>query len=167
LLIKKTILFFSIITASGLVMITLYNLIVDAKSWGADIPASIQTARNYYNRVDPRNFFAIIAPINQILILLVIILFWKDSVLLRKYFLVSFFLYAVIALLTFVYFIPRDIIIFNSPIGGHIENIRTALAQWKCMNWIRTLLGLAGVLFTCKGLDSYYKIHRPDRTRET
>jgi hypothetical protein len=75
-------------------MITIYNHIVDAKSWDADIPASIMTARNYYSRVDPRNFFAIIAPINQALILLVIILFWKYSVLLRIYFSVSFFLYA-------------------------------------------------------------------------
>jgi len=159
-LLKKTILFLSIITASGLVMITLYNLIVDAKSWGADIPASIQTARNYYSRVDPRKFFAIIAPINQVLILLAIILFWKDSKSLRLYFSISFLLYAIIGLLTALYFIPRDIIIFSSPIEGHTENIKTALAQWKLMNWVRTLLGLTGVLFTCKGLDTYYKIHR-------
>ena len=166
--IKKVILFLSIISASGLVMITIYNLIVDAKSWGADIPASIQTARNYYSRVDPRNFFAIIAPINQALILLVIILFWKYSVLLRIYFSVSFFLYAIIAVLTFVYFIPRDIIIFNSPVEGHIENIKKALAQWKCMNWVRSILGLTGVLFTCMGLDSYYKIkiYRPERIQD-
>ena len=160
---KKLILFLSIITASGLVMITIYNLIVDAKSWGSDIPASILTARNYYSRVDPRNFFAIIAPINQSLILLTIILFWKDSVSLRIYFIVSFCLYAIIALLTLVYFIPRDKIIFGSPIGANTEQIKTALSQWKCMNWIRTLLGLAGVLSSCKGLDIYYKIPRPER----
>src|SRR5712675_1931227 len=113
---KKLILFLSIISASGLLMITIYNLIVDAKSWGADIPASIQTARNYYSRVDPRNFFAIVAPINQVLISLTIILFWKDSTSLRVYFSISFLLYASIAALTFIYFIPRDVIIFTSPI---------------------------------------------------
>ena len=157
---KKLILFLSIISASGLLMITIYNLVVDAKSWGVDIPASIQTARNYYNQVDPRNFFAIIAPINQFLILLTIILFWKDSVSLRLYFSISFLLYAIIATLTFFYFIPRDIIIFSSPIEGHIEQIKTAISQWKSMNWIRSFLGLAGVLFTCKGLDTFYKIHQ-------
>ena len=156
---KKLILFLSIISASGLVMITLYNLIVDAKSWGADIPASILTVRDYYKHVDPRNFFAIIAPINQSLILLTIILFWKDGKTVRTYFSISFLLYAVIGLLTFVYFIPRDIIIFTSPIEGHTEEIETALSQWKIMQWVRSLIGLAGILFSFKGLDSYYKLH--------
>ncbi|HSV12271.1 MAG TPA: hypothetical protein VLI68_15945 [Hanamia sp.] len=157
---KKLILFLSIISASGLLMITIYNLVVDAKSWGADIPTSIQTARDYYNKVDPRNFFAIIAPINQFLILLTIILFWKDSISLRIYFSVSFFSYAIIAVLTFIYFVPRDIIIFTSPIEGHAEQIRTALSQWKDMNWLRSLLGLVGILFSFKGLDTFYKIHQ-------
>ena len=140
-------------------MITIYNLIVDSKSWGADIPASIQTARNYYSQVDPRNFFAIIAPINQFLILLTIILFWKDSISLRLYFSMSFLLYAIIAILTFVYFVPRDIIIFSSLIKGHTEQIKTALLQWRTVNWLRSLLGLAGILFTFKGLDIFYKTH--------
>jgi hypothetical protein len=39
---KKAILFLSIICASGLTIVSIYNTVVDAKSWGADIPASIQ-----------------------------------------------------------------------------------------------------------------------------
>ena len=158
---KKLILFLSIISASGLVMITIYNLLVDANSWGSNIPSSIQTARDYYSQVDPRNFFQFVAPINQLLILATIILFWKDSVSLRLYFLIAFFLYAIIAILTFVYFIPRDMIIFTSPIENtaHIER---ALSQWKQMNWVRSILGLAGVLCTFKGLDCFYNIqNRP------
>ena len=156
---KKIIVFLSVICASGLVMVTIYNLIVDAKSWSSDIPASIKTVRDYYKHVDPRNFFAIVAPINMILIVLSIILFWKDSFSIRTYFCISFFLYAIIAALTFVYFIPRDMIIFTAPIEGHTEQIKTALSQWKNMNWLRTLLGLAGVMFTIKGIDRFYKTH--------
>ena len=155
---KKLIVFLSVICASGLVMVTIYNLIVDAKSWGADIPSSIQTVRDYYKHVDPRNFFVIIAPINMALIVLAIILFWKDSTSIRTYFILSFLLYAIIAGLTFLYFIPRDLIIFTAPIEGHTEQIRAALSQWKNMNWLRTLLGLTGVMFTIKGLDAFYKI---------
>lgn len=157
---KKIIPFLSIICASGLVMVTIYNLIVDAKSWGANIPDSIQTVRDYYRYVDPRNFFAIVAPINMVLILLSIILFWKVSVSIRTYFCISFLLYALIAILTFVYFIPRDMIIFTQPIEGHTEQIKTALSQWENMNWLRTVLGLTGVMFTIKGIDTFYKIQR-------
>jgi len=141
-------------------MITIYNFFVDFKSWGADIPASIQTARNYYNQVDPRNFFQIIAPINQFLILLAIILFWKDSISLRVYFSISFLLYAIIGILTVIYFVPRDIIIFTSPIEGHTEQIKKALSQWRDMQWVRSLLGFVGILFTFKGLDTFYKIYQ-------
>jgi hypothetical protein len=158
-MLKKNIASLSIICASGLVMVTIYNLIVDAKSWGADIPASIETVRDYYKHADPRNFFAIVAPINMVLILLSIILFWKDSVSVRTYFIISFLLYAVIAALTFVYFVPRDRIIFTMPIEGHVEQIKTALSQWKTMNWLRTFIGLAGVMFSVKAVDTFYKIH--------
>jgi hypothetical protein len=137
-------------------MVTVYNTIVDAKSWGSDIPNSIQAARDYYKHVDPRRFYAIMGPPNMLLSLLTIILFWKDGVSLRAYFGASFLLYAAILILTFTYFIPRDLIIFTWPLD-HIEEIRTAVSQWGQMNWLRTLLGLTGVLFSFKGLDTFYK----------
>jgi hypothetical protein len=153
---KKLILFLSIICASGLTMVTIYNSVVDAKSWGSDIPASIQTARDYFQHVDPRRFYVIAGPVNLILILLTLILFWKDSVSLRFYFAASFAAYAAILILTLAYFIPRDLILFTWSIPDHLEQIRTASAQWSAMNWLRSLLGLAGVLFSFKGLDTYY-----------
>src|SRR5215472_16299271 len=87
---KIAILCLSIMVASGLVMVTVYNTLVDAKSWSSDIPASIQTARDYYKYVDPRRFYAIIGPANMLLALLTIILFWKDGASPRLYFAVSF-----------------------------------------------------------------------------
>jgi len=154
---KKAILFLSIIFASGLVMVTVYNTVVDAKSWGSDIPASIQAARDYYKHVDPRRFYAIIGPPNLLLSLLTIIFFWKDGISLRLYFASSFLLYLAVVILTFTYFFPRDLILFTWAIPDHIEEIRTAASQWSEINWLRTLFGLAGVLFSFKGLDRYYK----------
>jgi hypothetical protein len=58
--------------------------------------------------------------------------------------------------LTLAYFVPRDLILFTWSIPDHLEQIRTASAQWNYMNWLRSLLGLAGVLFSFKGLDTYY-----------
>jgi hypothetical protein len=160
---KKSILFLSIICASGLTMVSIYNTIVDANSWGSDIPTSIQAARDYYQHVDPRGFYAVVGPINQVLILLTIILFWKDSVSLRFYFGSSFVLYAAIVILTLVYFVPLDLILFTSSIPDHLEKIRAASAQWRHLNWIRSLLGLAGVLFSFKGLNTYYNTRASDK----
>lgn len=157
---KKLILFLSIICASGLTLVTVYNRTVDAQSWASDIPASIETARSYFQHVDPRRFFTVVGPINQLLILLTIVLFWKDGVSLRVYFAVSFVMYAAIFAVTFAYFIPRDLILFTWSIPDHLEQIRTAAAEWRHMNWLRTLLGLIGVLFSFEGLDVYYESTR-------
>lgn len=154
---KKTILFISIIAAAGLTMVTVYNSLVDFKSWSEDVPSSIQVAREYYKHIDPRTFFSIVAPINQIAILLTVILFWRSSIRIRTNFIVSFFIYAGIGALTAFYFIPRDIIIFARPIEGNIEVIKTALHEWQYMNWVRTVLGLIGIFFSVKGFDLYYK----------
>src|SRR5215471_13372295 len=125
---KIAILYLSVMVASGLVMVTVYNTLVDAKSWSSDIPSSIQTARDYYKAVDPRRFYAIIGPPNMLLSLLTIILFWKNGAS-RPYFAASFVLYAAILVLTFAYFIPRDLILFTGPMRDHIDEIRTAASQ--------------------------------------
>jgi Anthrone oxygenase len=153
---KKLILFLSIICASGLTMVSIYNSVVDAKSWSSDIPASIQAARTYFQHVDPRRFYEVAGPVNLVLIALTLILFWKESVPVRFYFAASLASYAAILILTLAYFIPRNLILFTSSISDHLEQIRTASAQWSAMNWLRALLGLAGVLFSFKGLDTYY-----------
>jgi hypothetical protein len=153
---KKLILFLSIICGSGLTMVSIYNTVVDARSWGSDIPASIQTARDYFQHVDPRRFYEVAGPVNLILIVVTLILVWKDSVSLRFYFAASLASYAAILILTLAYFVPRNLILFTWSIPDHLEQIRRASAQWSAMNWIRSLLGLAGVLFSFKGLDSYY-----------
>jgi hypothetical protein len=109
-------------------MVSIYNTLVDAKSWGSDIPASIHTARNYYQHVDPRRFYVIVGPINQLLVLLTTILFWKQSPRLRVYFSASFVLYAAIVILTLTYFVPRDLILFTSAIG-HVGETQVASSR--------------------------------------
>src|SRR5215472_19267072 len=120
MLMKKSILFLSIICASGLTMVSIYNTIVDAESWSSNIPTSIQTARDYFQHVDPRRFFTVAGPVNLILIVLTLVLFWKDSVRIRAYFATSLVLYAAIVVVTLVYFVPRDLILFTWPIPDHV-----------------------------------------------
>src|SRR5438270_13629801 len=160
---KKLMLFLSIICASGLTMVSIYNTVVDAKSWSSDIPASIQTARDYFEHVDPRRFYVVVGPVNLVLILLTLIVFWSDSVSLRYYFAAALACYAAILILTLAYFIPRDLILFTWSIPDHLELIRTASVQSSVMNWLRSLLGLAGVFFSLEGLDTHYGA-RSERT---
>ncbi|PYM00112.1 MAG: hypothetical protein DMF19_10695 [Verrucomicrobia bacterium] len=120
----------------------------------------MQAARDYFQHVDPRRFYEVAGPVNLVLIVLTLILFWKDSASLRFYFAASFACYAAILILTLAYFVPRNLILFTWSISDHLEQIRTASAPWSAMNWLRALLGLAGVLFSFKGLDAYYDTRR-------
>jgi hypothetical protein len=65
-----------------------------------------------------------------------------------------------IVALTFAYFIPRDLILYTWSIPDHLDQIRTAAAARSRMNWLRSLLELVGVLFSFKGLDSYYQTEK-------
>ena len=62
-----------------------------------------------------------------------------------------------IVAMRFAYFIPRDLILYTWSIPDHLDQIRTAAAARSRMNWLRSLLGLVGVLFSFKGRDSYYQ----------
>ena len=157
---KKLILFLSITLAAGLLLTNIYNSLVDATSWGSDIPSSIQTARDYFRTVNPGNFFRIFSPVNQVLALLTLILFWKTSKTVRLFFAVALVLSVANDIFTFAYFYPRNSIMFETPIAENIEQIKTAWTQWNLMNWIRSLVGAIGLFFSCKGLDAVYKAEK-------
>lgn len=155
---KIAVAFLSIFMASGLTMVTVYNTLVDAKSWGASVPGSIQTARDYYRDVDPRRFYLAAGPPTVVLGLLTMIAFWQDSVSLRLYFGASAVCYILIVVLTIAYFVPRDLVLFREPLHDHVDKVRLAVGQWSRMNWVRTLLGCAGVSCAVRGLDLFYRL---------
>lgn len=153
---KQIFLFASIALASGLLFTNIYNSLIDAKSWGADIPNSIETARNYFKAVNPGNFFRIFSPLNQILALLVLILFWKVSPSSRIYLGVALLLYVLGDVFTFAYFYPRNDIMFKDAQLDEIYTIRNAWIGWNNMNWLRSLIVLIGLIFSFLALHKTY-----------
>ncbi|HEY1869640.1 MAG TPA: DUF1772 domain-containing protein [Chitinophagaceae bacterium] len=155
-MLKIIFLFASILVASGLLMTNMYNSIVDAKAWGYNIPASIQTTREYFKAVNPGNFFRIFSPLNQVLSLLVLILFWKSSSAIRLYLGLAFIFYVTADILTFAYFYPRNDILFKGAQLADVELLRTTSKQWVQMNWVRSSIVLIGVFFSFLALHKIY-----------
>ena len=100
-------LFASTSLASGLLFANIYTSLIDTKSWGAGIPQSVETAREYFKTVEPKRFFRMIAPANLAAALLVLILFWKFSVTVRIYSGMALTLYICVDVFTFTYFYSR------------------------------------------------------------
>ncbi|MBX2934283.1 MAG: hypothetical protein KF825_08555 [Ferruginibacter sp.] len=61
--------------ASGLLFTNIYYSMIDAKSWGNDIPGLIEAASEYFKAVNTRDFSRIFSPINQVLTGVAFILF--------------------------------------------------------------------------------------------
>jgi hypothetical protein len=152
---KNTILFLSIAVASGALFINVYNSVVDAASWGSHIPESIETARQYYSTVTPATFLRVFSPLNQILALLALILFWKAAPSVRKYLGIALVMYIVTDVLTFGYFYPRIAIMFET--GTDIKDLTQAWQEWDAMNWVRSFVILVGVFFSSLSLHKIYK----------
>jgi uncharacterized membrane protein len=158
---KSIILFASVSIASGLLLANIYTSIVDARSWGSDIPNSISAAREYFKTVNPGDFFRIFSPANQLLGLLVLVLFWKTSPSVRLCAAVAFVLYLLAEGLTFKYFYPRNDIMFRTASLTDIDLLKKTWSQWNTMNWVRSAILLGGIIFSFLTLYKYYltRIH--------
>jgi uncharacterized membrane protein len=153
---KTIILFASISVASGLLLVNIYTSLVDARSWGSDIPNSIAAAREYYKTVNPGNFFRIFSPINQALGLLVLVLFWKTSPSIRLFAAIAFVMYILAEGLTFQYFYPRNDILFKTARLSDTDLLRKTWSEWNTMNWVRTSALLVGLIFSFLSLHKFY-----------
>ena len=153
---KTTFLFASIAIASGLIFVNLYTSIVDARSWGSDIPESFATAREYFKTVNPGHFFRIFSPINQLLGVLVLMLFWKSAPGIRIYLVVALVMYLVAEGLTFQYFYPRNDIMFRTAQLSDIDLLKKTWSQWNIMNWVRTFVLVIGVICSSLSLHKWY-----------
>jgi hypothetical protein len=161
---KKIILFASISIASGLLFVNLYTSLVDAKSWGSDIPNSIATSREYFKTVSPGNFFRIFSPVNQVLGLVVLMLFWKSSPSIRLCLGTAFVLYVLGDVFTFAYFYPRNDIMFKTAHLTDAALLRKTWSEWNMMNWVRSLIILAGLFFSFLSLHKVYSLQEKIKT---
>jgi hypothetical protein len=153
---KLLLLFASTALASGLLFANIYTSLVDARSWGSGIPQSIETAREYFKTVNPANFFRIIAPLNLVVGLLALIMFWKVSATVRIYLGVALALYVCVDVLTFAYFYPRNAIMFEKGSLTDVDTLKNALTGWRAMNWVRSLIIFAGLVFSFLALRKIY-----------
>src|SRR5436190_15427767 len=153
---KKIVLFSSISLASGLLFANLYTSLIDARSWGADIPNSIAAAREYFKIVNPGNFFRIFSPINQGLGIVALILFWKASPTIRLSLGIALVLYLLAEGLTFGYFFPRNDIMFRNAQLTDVDLLKKTWSEWNTMNWVRTCILFAGVCFSWISLHRIY-----------
>jgi len=144
---RKLSLALAISLAAGLLFTNIYTSVVDARNWGANIPASIQTARDYFKTTNPGTFYRIFSPANQVAGLLALILCWRAGKKARLYCAIAFLFAVGTDMLTFAYFYPRNDIMFKSSLVTNLDAIKAAWGQWSFMNWLRSLICAVTLVF--------------------
>ena len=151
---QKIVLFLSITLASGILFANVYTSVVDARSWGSNIPESLQAARIYFKEVNPATFFRTVSPLNLMLALLALILLWGSGPSARMFLAIALGCYVLTDVFTFAYFYPRNEIMFVS--GTDPGTMSKAWSEWNAMNWLRSAIIFAGVCCTFIALDKIY-----------
>jgi hypothetical protein len=152
---KKVFAFVSLGIMAIILGVNVYNSIVDARNWGANIPDSILAARSYFKVANPGVFFRVASPLNQLFALLVLVVCWKSGKSVRLYFGLVFLSAVLAEALTFAFFFPRNEILFLGA-EGNVGVLMKAWAEWSRMNWVRSLLLAFGLVCSMKGIDSLY-----------
>lgn len=159
-MIRILILILTVVFSAGLLFVNIYTSMIDAVSWGSDIPASIQTARDYFKVVNPGSFFRIFSPANQILTLVALIVCWKADKKIRLFIGLALLFAIATDVFTFSFFYPRNEIMFNNPIDENLDAIKKAWSEWSTMNWLRSAIVLANLSFDFAALLRLVKVEK-------
>ena len=141
----RQLIFFTAIVVTGMVLgANVYNSVVDAPNWGAQIPGSLETARRYFGVRTPGTFFRVASPLSQALSVLVLIVSWRLGGTTRGLAALALGLGILADVLTFAYFYPRNAVMFVQPVD--VQAMKQAWIGWDKMNHVRNLVVLAGLV---------------------
>ena len=152
---KKIILFTSVAVASGVLFSNIFNSMVIAVATDSDIPNSIEAGKEFFKVANPGDFFKVFSPASQILTLLSIILFWKNSKTVRLFLGIALLCSISGDIMAFTYFHPRTDIMFSN-INPSVETLKRLSAEWSNMNWVRSFILLVGLIFSFLAVDKIY-----------
>jgi len=152
---KKIILLTSVAVASGVLFANIFTSLVIAVATDSDIPNSIVAGREFFKVVNPGNFFKIFSPLSQILSLISLVLFWKNSKKVRLFLGIALLFSIFGDILAFTYFHPRTDEMYSNPIPD-VKTLKRLTSEWSTMNWARSFMLLVGLVFSFLALDRIY-----------
>ena len=152
---KKIILFASIAVASGVLFANVFNSMVIAVATASNIPNSIIAGGEFFKVANPGDFFKIFSPASQLLTLLSLILFWKNSNKARLFLAIALMCFISCDIMAFTFFHPRTDLMFSSPVPD-VETLKRLSSEWSSMNWVRSFILLVGTTFSFMAVDKIY-----------
>lgn len=136
---------------------TIFSVMVEYPNWFADLPASLETTRNFYRVLHPGYFFQIFGPSIILTGLAFVVVGWRMAAA-RNAVALTLSVLVAIELLTFIYIYPRLSILFGPDATTHsIELLRTAAYQFTIADQIRTAMSLVAASFSVAALFKFFR----------
>jgi len=152
---KKIILFTSVAVASGVLFANIYTSMVIAVATDSDIPNSVIAGGEFFKVTNPGDFFKIFSPASQVLTLISLVLFWKNSKKTRLFLGLALLCFISGDIMAFIYFHPRTDLMFSNPMPD-VETLKRLSSEWSNMNWVRSLILFTGLVFSFLAVDKIY-----------
>jgi hypothetical protein len=127
-----------------------YESVVMAPNYAANVPSSLEHAKEFFSVTNPGNFFRLIAPLTQITLLITLVLNWRGAPGRRVWIFGALFFAIATDLITFSFHYPRNAILFTDPMNTPPEVLAAAAGQWINGNYVRIALLLSGTLCAIK-----------------
>lgn len=129
-----------------------YESVVMAPNYAAQVPQSLEHIRSFFVTTTPQNFFRVLAPITQLLLVIGCILTWR----MRK---VRWWMVGALGTLlmadviTFSFHYPLNELMFLQPLAEvPVEKLTEAAQQWGPGNHVRVVLILVATACAITGL---------------
>jgi hypothetical protein len=135
----------AIVVIGGVLGANVYNSVVDVPNWGASIPGSLASARQYFGAANPGTFFRVASPLAQGLALAVLLACWSRGGGLRWPAAMALVLVVLGDVLTFGYFYPRNSIMMSGPMTDRVL-LSATVHSWAAMNHVRSAIILAALV---------------------
>ena len=127
-----------------------YESVVMAPNYGANVPNSLEHAKEFFSVANPGNFFRLVAPVTQITLLIALVFNWRGAPERRWWILGALLLAVATDVITFTFHYPRNAILFTDPMNTPPEALRAAAGQWMYGNYLRVAFLLSGFLCTIR-----------------
>ncbi len=122
-----------------------YEAVVMAPNYEREIPASVDTARAFFQARTPAHYFRVLSPVTQLLLLASTLVGWKTP---GTRWSAGAVLIVLILLdaITFLFHYPRLKIMFKTTEPVEAERLRRAAREWTQGNLVRVALLAAAFL---------------------
>ncbi len=116
-----------------------YESVVMAPNYSANIPNSLETARQFFSINNPGVFFRVLAPATEVLALVSTVLCWRTKGA-RWWMLAAFGAIIAADVITFTFHYPRNDLLFTNPLSVPKDQLMQAANEWAVGNYARIAL---------------------------